>query len=250
MKTRFILLTLAFYPFTSNAFILDNVEVGTCTLNPSGYVKDTNYPMRIDIDKDIHLSANSCLLLNYSAENLPLIPDVRISFSKLHFHGSGEASQDFQYKDLKVKKGESVSSKWDVENFSLTFYYQPINFFNNDFFKAELGITTDFFDSTLEIKNEKYQSLENENVSTFVPAFHLYFEFQPKYNLSLFTNFDGLSFTEQKKKIFVTGIKYYINSQIYLSTGYRYEKFQIRDRNSTDSDFTTRGYFFKAGVIW
>jgi len=237
-------------PATSYGFILDNAELGVCNLNPSGYTQDIHQSTKIDIDKDLHLSDKTCLTLSYSAENLPFIPDFRISYSKLHLSGSGLASQDFQYKDLEVKKGDSISSKWDFENFNLTLYYQPVNFFNNDYLKTELGISTMFVSSTLKVKNKKYGTAESEDIGAFIPTVHIYLEFQPIYYLSLFTGLEGLSFTEQKRKLFKTGVKYYINSQFYISTGFKYEKIKIRDKNDTNVDLTTKGYFLRAGVLW
>lgn len=249
MLKRLCLLLIAI-PTTSYGFILENLEVGTCRLNPSGHVRDVNQSMDIGVDRDLHLSQDTCFTLSYSAENLPFIPDFRISYSKLHLHGSGPASKDFQYKKLQVKEGDPISSKWDFENISLTFYYQPSNYFNNDYFKSEIGITTMFVNSTFKVEDNKYGTRENEDIPAFIPTLHLYLEFQPTYYLGLFTDFDGLSFTEQKRKLFKTGIKYYINSQIYFSAGYNYEKIKIRDENSTDADLTTKGYFVQAGVLW
>ncbi len=249
MLKRLCLLLVAL-PATSYGFILDNLEVGTCKLNPSGYVRDVSQTTNISVDEDLHLSDNTCFTLSYSAENLPLVPDFKVSYNKLHLYGSGLASKDFQYKTLQVNKGDPVSSKWDFENIGLTFYYQPANYFNNDYFKTEFGITTMFVSSTFKIEDKKYGTWENEDIPAFIPTLHLYLEFQPTYYLGLFTGFEGLSFTEQKRKLFKTGIKYYINSQIYFSAGYRYEEIKIRDENNTDANLTTRGYFIKAGVLW
>lgn len=247
---RWLGIVLVVLPATSYGFILDNVELGVCNLNPSGYVQDVYQTTKIDVDRDLHLSDKTCLTLSYSAENLPFIPDFRISYSKLHLSGSGPASEDFQYKDLEVKKGDPVSSKWDFENFDLTFYYQPANFFNNDYFKTELGLSTMFVSSTFKVENKKYGTFENEDIAAFIPTLHLYLEFQPVYYLSLFTGFEGLSFTEQKRKLFRTGMKYYINSQLYISAGFKYERIKIRNENDTNADLTTRGYFIRAGVLW
>lgn len=241
---------LLFSPSFAYGFILDNAEFGVYNPNPSGFIRDVYQKDSISVDSDLHLSSKTSILANYSAENLPFIPDFRISYTKLHLHGSGLASKDFKYKDLEAKKGEPISSKWDFENISLTFYYQPINYFNNDYFKTEIGITTDFINSDFKIKNEKYGSAEDENIGAFIPTLHLYFEFQPEYYFSLYLNFEGLSFTDQKRKLFSPGIKYYINSQLYLNSGYKYEKIKVRDHNDTDFDITTRGYFFKVGIIW
>lgn len=235
---------------TTYAFTLDNAEIGVYNPNPSGFIRDVYQNDSISIDKDLHLSSTTSFSANYSAENLPFIPDFRISYTKLHFHGSGSASKDFSYKNLNVKKGEPVSSKWDFENISLTFYYQPINYFNSDYFKTELGLTTDFVNSDFSIKNEKYGSAENESIGAFIPTIHLYFEFQPIYYFALYLSLEGLSFTEQKRKLFSPGIKYYINSQLYLNGGFKYEKIKVRDENDTDFDITTRGYFLKVGIIW
>jgi len=243
-------LLLLFPSSFAYGFVLDNAEFGVYNPNPSGFIRDVYQKDSINVDSDLHLSSKTSILVNYSAENLPFIPDFRISYTKLHFHGSGLASKDFKYKDVEVKKGEPISSRWDFENISLTFYYQPVNYFNNDYFKTEIGITTDFVNSDFEIKNEKYINRANESIGAFIPTLHLYFEFQPEYNFSLYLSFEGLSFTEQKRKMFLPGVKYYINSQLYLSSGFKYEKIKVRDHNATDFDILTKGYFLKVGIIW
>jgi len=235
----------------SKAFEINYVNIYTCRLNPHGSLNDNTKNSNLGIKGDLYLSKNWAFAVSYSLENVPMIPDIKFSYIKMYFTGSGKSTKEFNFRNLDFSEGDSLSAKMNVEDIDLVLYYQPLNYFNNNYIKLETGVDLDFFESEIKLANKTYSgNYVSENVGTLIPSGYLKMEFSPYYNVSYYLTLVGVSFSENKHKLLSLGIKYYLNSQISIDFGYLYEKFKVLDVNDLDVNLSISGFYFGMGIVW
>jgi outer membrane protein len=253
VKFFIILFLTSVFPVPSKikAATIEYLNLNLYNLTPHGTVEDRNGTGKPGLRGDLHLSRTIGYSGFYSLENVPFIPDFRVEYKKLHFSGHGEASKNFTFKDTSFSKGDPVSSKLDIDDFNLTFYYQPLNYFNNNGIKLEIGPNVNLFHSEVKVANKKYSNgYTSESTGALIVSGYVGLEFNPIYYLTYYVKLRGLSLSKNKANLFLVGVKYSINDQLSLNGGWIYERKKLKDVNDINLDISTKGYFLGVELVW
>lgn len=236
-----------FLPMTESSKAFPLEELTLFINRPSTTIrleKDGSFTVPTDTEKGFGIS--------YSVENFPVIPDVRVEYTHLHTTGSTLLKEDLTISDYTVAKGTEVGTKIDGNNIKLTLYYQPLDRFNYDFINLELGINLFFIDYKVKTSfNYSGNTAETEDdLSTVVPSLHVKVSCSPTYYLSLFLR-GAVPFSDRRvHKEIEGGVKYFLNSQLYLFGSYAYSLSKADDVDGYDLKATSRVFSLGVGLIW
>jgi hypothetical protein len=248
LKTLLVLTLGALLPSQGSSVTIEELKVSNQFTNPyiSFRLNDEMAPL------NFHLHNGNRYFITYKVENVPFIPDIRASFDRVKSKRRITLDRELKIDDYQLEPGNSVETKVNFKNIDLTFYYQPLNYFTNDYLKVEVGVNLLFFDGTIEsrVYTKGGEGLASEDVSSLVPSAHLMFEFQPIYWLAFFTRVGLPLKGDEYEKAFEGGVKVYVNPQLFLTFGYDYDKLKVEDNNVQSLKFSNRGLKVGIGKVW
>ncbi len=227
------------------SFTLEQARFGIGKLSPRAYIKDV-YKDKIKLPTD----SSKSLTFSYSIENIPFIPDIKLSYFHLNSSSKSTVKNNYEIYDLTLNVGDSLLAKVLANNVKLTLYTQPLDKFNYDFLNLNLGLNLNFIDYTVKIKNLTLSQEEDKEISTLVPSLYLSVSVSPTYYITLSLNTDLPFGAKKREKNIDFEFKYYLNSQVYAFYNYGYKFLRVNKVN--DSDFKITGHMMLVGLglLW
>jgi len=189
---------------------------------------------------------------SYSIENMPVIPDIRVEYHRVEASSSTTAPYSLKIFDLEAKKGDRVAARVKSNNIKLTLYTQPLDRFNYDFLNIELGLNLNFvdYDTKFSVSSGTYSSSKSESLSTMVPSIHLNVEVNPVYFATLYVKSAIPVGGKKREKLLEGGVKYFLNSQIYIFGSYGYSLVKVKDVNSSDLTLSSHAFHGGLAFMW
>ncbi|WP_457677589.1 hypothetical protein [Thermovibrio sp.] len=189
--------------------------------------------------------------ISYSAQNVPIIPDIRIKYTHLYSSSSRILTADTDVAGTSLSKGTKVESKVNANNVKLTLFTQPLDPFNYDFINVEVGVNLNFIDYDFKF-NYYYgtsSSSDEKTISTMIPSLHFKVSITPTYFLELFVR-GALPLGSKRDKELEGGVNYYLNSQLFLFASYQYQMEKVDNINGLDFKANNRLTNLGLGVLW
>lgn len=111
-----------------------------------------------DLEKDFGLEGDSSMFLSAAIEHpVPLIPNIKVGYSKIAQSGDGTLSGNFNGQTA----GTSVASDWDMTMVDGTAYYEILDNWVN----IDAGLTVRNIESELTLKSSSGASIQEADIT-------------------------------------------------------------------------------------
>lgn len=236
-----------------------DVSAGAVVQKPEGAIQ---YPVPngdvIDIKKDLGLGDETKVFGRVKFEHfLPIIPNIYIQYMPMEFTGSGNLQKNITYGNITFSTNAKVDSNIKLDRFDLGLYWGlPFSgLLTAGILDPELGINVRVIDfkGTITGQEKLTGQTKTETKSATIPVPMIYA------GLGVKPPAIPISFRGEIRGISVSKVTYYDWSlearakplpliPLYLSAGYRYEKFKIDNISDIYTDLTVKGPFFMVGA--
>ena len=188
----------------------------------------------LDLDSDSNVNAEA-----YFEHPVPILPNVRLNYTKIEQSGSGEISTGFD-----VVNGQ-VDSDLDLTQFDVTLYYEVLDNWVN----LDLGLTARSLDGELTIREQLSGTESRTDIDAVVPMAFLAARFDlPFTGASVGGQANGISFDgDSVYDVNVYG--QYELSVVSLRAGYRQISIDFEDGDDR-LDVELDGPFLSAGLVF
>lgn len=195
---------------------------------------------RLDVEDDLDLESDGNVTLTAALEHpLPLIPNVRLGFSRLEHSGTGDALGS--YGDLTATG--SVRSNLDVDQFDVTLYYELLDNWVN----LDAGLTARMLDAELTVEDRNTGDSERTAVDVILPLVFATARFDvPITDVSFGLEGHGVAF-DGDSLMDLTAYGQYDLAIVRLRAGYRQLTVDVEDGNAV-LDIDIGGPFLSAGL--
>lgn len=195
----------------------------------------------VDVDNELNLDSDSNANLNaYFEHPVPVLPNIRLNYTRIEQSGRGELSTQFD-----LLSGE-VDSTLDMSQFDVTLYYELLDNWAN----LDLGLTARNLDGELIVRETTTSGeLSRTEVDGVIPMAYLAARFDlPLTGVSLggeanLVRFDGDSVHDYN------AYGQYQLSRLQLRAGYRQIRIDYEDSNDR-LDIKIGGPFVSAGLTF
>ncbi|QCF25831.1 TIGR04219 family outer membrane beta-barrel protein [Hydrocarboniclastica marina] len=239
LATTFLGLGLIVSPLATADILGAGASVGYWYPGVSGYAALGDD--RVDVEDDLDLESDGSVNLTAALEHpLPLIPNVRLGFSRLEHTGTGDTVQS--YGDL-IATG-SVRSDLEVDQFDVTLYYELLDNWVN----LDAGLTARMLDASLTLEDRKTpQNVERTEVDVILPMLYAAARFDvPVTDVSVGLEGHGIAF-DGDSLMDITAYGQYDLAVLRLRAGYRQLSLDVNEGNDT-LDISIGGPFLSAGL--
>ena len=208
-----------------------------------------------DVDKDLNIDSENSFFIRAKLEHpIPLLPNLKLSYTRMRFSGDGTVSDTFRFGNITVNYNERVQTKLDLDHYDIVLFY------NLPFVKllpmidAEIGINARIIDFYAWVK--RVSTGEEESVSFLVPIpmLHGSLEVSPFSFLSILAEANGIAYQgnhyydilgELRIKPFKT-----LPVDLFIGVGYKYEKLKLDDIEDTSADIKIKQPYVQAGIMF
>lgn len=192
-----------------------------------------------DFEKDFGLEGDSSMFISAAVEHpVPLLPNVKVGYSKVSQSGDGTLSSDFNGQS----SGAEVASEWDTALLDGTLYYEILDNWVN----VDVGLTVRNIDSELKLSSSSGASVQE--VDATLPL--VYGRVQgdlPFSGWSLGAELNALSYDGDR---IVDGngyVQYETLEVVHARLGYRTLEISVSD-NGQSIDGDVSGVYFGLGL--
>lgn len=177
---------------------------------------------------------------------LPIIPNVKLAYTKLDTTGSTTLSSDFKFGDVTIPAGSTAATTFDLNYVDYTFYYEV---FSNDLLAFDFGLTgRDFNADILVSSGDQNGQLKGSQI---VPLFYASTVIGlPFTGFKVFADGNFLTFDDHTVYDYQVGVGYSLLDNIAidldLQAGYRAASFKLEDVSDLSTDVKFDGFFLGA----
>lgn len=198
----------------------------------------------VDVDNDLDLSSDSNANLSaYIEHPVPLLPNVRLNYTKIEQDGRGEIGANFDNINVGVSGVAEVQSDLELKQLDLTLYYEVLDNWVN----LDLGITARDLDGELTVQEVAGTAVSQTEVDAVIPMGYLAARFD--------LPFTGVSVGGEANVISFDGDSVYDYNAygqfevalLQLRAGYRQIAIDYEDGDD-ELDIDLGGPFVSAGV--
>ncbi|MDC8455714.1 MULTISPECIES: TIGR04219 family outer membrane beta-barrel protein [Marinobacter] len=197
----------------------------------------------VDVENDLDLESDTNANLNaYFEHPVPVLPNVRLNYTRIEQSGRGELSTEF---DL-IQDGAEVDSDLDLSQFDVTLYYEVLDNWAN----LDLGVTARNLDGELIVRERTTNGqVSKTEVDGVIPMGYLAARFDlPFTGVSVggeanLISFDGDSIYDYN------AYGQYELSLLQLRAGYRQISIDYEDSDDR-LDIELGGPFVSAGLTF
>jgi len=240
---KILLASLMATSFGMADFIGGEVDLGYYSHSPSGtaqYKGDV-----VDIENDLHWGDEQDMFLRvYFEHPIPIIPNIRLGYSKFSHEGHGKATKNFGWNDFVIPITDpNVYSKIDLDMYDITLYYE----FLDNWISADAGLNIKYLDGTVDVKS----TTDSSSNDIQVPIPMLYFKGKvdiPTTDLSFQLEGDYISYSGNMLYDFELGARYTFIAGLGIEAGYKAMKIKIDDVDDFSMDTDFNGLYGK--VVW
>mgnify|MGYP001825734181 CR=1 FL=1 len=233
-----IFLTATFSKMANADTLSLTVGGGIWNETPDGTYFKTDDPTPIDVKNDLYWDTESQGYFFATLEHpVPIIPNARLSYTRLEHPGSGDAS--FVYDG--VTYNGFIENKIDIEMLDLLLYYEVLD----NVVSVDLGLNIRKLDVDYMLQ-EAVAGRTTDSASETVPMLYGLVGFSPLPDLIIsgeisFVSYDGSTLSD-----FTAKIAYTTNFLVGIEAGYRSQTFELDDLDDTNTDLTFDGPFVGA----
>jgi len=219
---------------TANADTLSiSAGGGVWNTSPSGTFQKTSDPAAVDVKDNLFWGDESQGYLFATLEHpVPIIPNVKLMYTKVDQSGSGDTSFTF---DGDVYTG-TVSNEFSIETTDLIAYYEVLD----NVVSLDLGLT---------IRNLKIDYTINDSsnikdsLDETVPMLYTLVGGSPIPDLIISGELSYVAFSGSSVSDFTAKIAYTTNFFVGFEAGYRQQKYEFDDVSDTDAKLDFDGVF-------
>ncbi len=206
---------------------------GVWNTSPSGSFQKTSDPAAVDVKDNLFWGDESQGYLFATLEHpVPIIPNVKLMYTKVDQSGSGDTSFTF---DGDVYSG-TVSNEFSIETTDLIAYYEVLD----NVVSLDLGLT---------IRNLKIDYTINDSsnikdsLDETVPMLYALVGGSPIPDLIISGELSYVAFSGSSVSDFTAKIAYTTNFFVGFEAGYRQQKYEFDDVSDTDAKLDFDGVF-------
>ena len=197
----------------------------------------------VDVENQLDLEDSGNVQLSAWLEHpVPVLPNLRLAFSRLEKNGDGEFSGSFG--NLTLASPAAVSSELDLDQLDLTLYYELLDNWVN----LDAGLTVRSIDGELLIEEKSSSSNMNRTeIDAILPMAYLAARFDvPGTDVSLGAEGNGVAYSGDSVIDFAAYGQYEI-ALLRLQAGYRRMSIDVEDGNES-LDIEVDGPFLSLGL--
>jgi len=239
---KILLATLTATSFGMADFIGGEIDLGYYSHNPSGtaqYKGDV-----VDIEKDLHWGDEKDMFLRaYFEHPIPIIPNIRVGYSKFSHEGNGQASKTFGWDGFSIDLTDNVYSKIDLDMYDITLYYE----FLDNWISADAGLNIKYLNGTVDVQSTTDSS--SNDIQVPIPMLYAKAKVDiPATDLSFQLEGDYISYSGNMLYDFELGARYTFIAGFGIEAGYKAMKIKIDDVDDFSMDTDFNGVYGK--VVW
>jgi len=219
----------------------------------SGWIEykgsNPSFNTQVDIEKDLHLEGGTKAFGWFTVE-LPLLPDVRVQYTKMEFSGEGTVEESFSFGDIDVNKSERVESNLKVDQMDVALYYGVpfLGLLSGGKVNVKGGVNVKIINTHVEVKTTSDK--EEKDATIPVPMVYLWARVKPIPLLSAELMGSWIGFSGSQFYEVMAEVKLHPAPLFFIGTGYRYQKLKIDDIFDISSDLEVKGLFAEAGLLF
>lgn len=242
MKKTLALLTLA--SSLSMADMLGGeINLGYYNHAPSGTAQYQGNT--IDTEKDLKWSdANDLFVKAYFEHPLPIIPNIKVGYTKFSHTGSGSVDTAFTFGNKTFNVNSNIDTNFDLKMYDLTLYYEILD----NWLNADVGVNVKYIDGSIAVKS-LLQGEEKTDFQVPIPMLYAKARFDvPTTDLSFqaegnYVSYDGNTLYDAE-----IGARYTFVAGLGLEAGYKTLKLKLDDVDDTSMDTDFSGAYGK--LVW
>ncbi len=235
--------TIMIITFTMADFIGGEVNLGLYNHSPSGTAQ--NGGDNIDIEKDLNWkSENEIFLRAYFEHPLPIIPNIRVGYTKFSHNGAGEASKTFSWGGINLfSLTDDVYSELDLDIYDLTLYYELLD----NWLNFDVGVNIKYLNGFMDV--ETLLKHEHNNIDVPIPMLYAKAKIDiPNTDLSFQAEGDFIEYDDNSIYDLEIGARYSFIIGFGVEAGYKTFKIKIDDVDDMSMDTDFSGIYGK--LIW
>lgn len=220
-------------------FIGGEVDLGFYAHNPSGMAQ--NGGDSVDIEKDLNWkNENDIFFKAYFEHPIPILPNIKVGYSKFSHEGKGKASKTFSWNGIDLfRVNDDIYSNLDLDIYDFTLYYELLD----NWLNFDMGLNVKYLNGSIKV--------DNDNTDIDLPIPMLYAKAKvdiPSTDLSFQAEGNYISYDKNSLYDLEIGARYSFTLGFGIEAGYKAMKIKIDDIDdfSMDADFS--GAYGK--VIW
>lgn len=197
----------------------------------------------VDVENDLDLDSDTNANLSaYFEHPVPVLPNVRLNYTRIEQSGSGELSTEFDA----IPAGVEVDSDLDLSQFDVTLYYEVLDNWVN----LDLGVTARNLDGELTVQEiGGLGSVSRTEISGVIPMGYLAARFDlPLTGVSVGGEANVISFDGDSVYDYNAYGQYEL-SLLQLRAGYRQMSIDYEDSDDR-LDIDLGGPFVSAGLTF
>ncbi len=225
-------------PQVANADTLAlSVGGGIWNESATGNFQETTDPAVIDVEENLFWDTESQNYLYVTLEHfVPIIPNARLSYTKLEHSGTGNTS--FIY-DGTTYSG-NIDNDISIETIDLLLYYEVLD----NIVSLDLGLNVRQFDLDFDISDG---TNSNINItSETIPMVYALVGFSPLPDLIISGEMYYVSYDGSTVSDFTAKIAYTTDFFVGVEAGFRSQQYELDNVDGTNADLTFAGPFIGA----
>lgn len=243
LKQLFCSLALATPVVAQADFLSISAGGGVWNESPSGNFQKQTDTTAVDVEKDLLWDSESQGYYFVTFEHfVPLVPNIKISGTKIDHSGSGNVSFVF---DGDTYNG-NVNNEFSLKTLDLIAYYELLD--NVVSLDIGLNIRNLKVDYNLTARNSggSITQTTSDSISETIPMLYALVGASPYPDLILSGEISYIAFDGNSMSDITAKIAYTTNFFVGLEAGYRIQKYELDDVSSTDADLSFDGAFIGA----
>ncbi len=238
MKIKQLLYLLALAaPLTVNADTLSvSVGGGAWNTSPSGTIHNTIDPAPVDVKEQLFWDDESQGYLFATLEHpIPIIPNVRLMYTKVDQSGSGDTSFTF---DGKPYSG-NVSNDFSIEATDLIAYYEVLD----NVVSIDLGLNIRSLNVDYTFSSTTGTGTTTDSISETIPMLYALVGGSPIPDLIISGEISYIAYSGSTISDFTAKVAYTTNFFVGFEAGYRKQQYEFDDVSDTNADISFDGVF-------
>ena len=216
------------------------VSLGYLNLKPSGTFAYKGNSADVE-DNFGWGSENSLVFKGYIEHPLPVLPNIRVTYTNLSFSGSGMVS-GLKFGD-KTFSG-AIDSKFDADVADATLYYEILDNWVN----LDLGLNAKYIDGSACVKNDVIGRSRGD-FTVLLPTLYAKARFDiPMSDISFQAEGDIISYDGNTLYDLTLSARYTFALGLGLEAGIKTIKFKIDDIDDVTADIDFTGGY--AAIVW
>jgi len=236
LKQLFCLIALA-VPLTVNADTLSvSVGGGVWNTSPSGTIHNTIDPAPVDVKEHLFWDDESQGYLFATLEHpVPIIPNVRLMYTKVDQSGSGITTFEF---DGNFYDG-TVSNEFSIETTDLIAYYEVLD----NVVSLDIGLNIRSLNIDYTFSSTAGTGTTTDSMSETIPMLYALVGGSPIPDLIISGELSYIAYSGSTISDFTAKVAYTTSFFVGFEAGYRKQQYEFDDVSDTDANLDFDGVF-------